>query len=59
VKRDSDERRALAKRARRMYDDGKTLVEIARELETSYGTAHALVKEAGGQMRKRGGPNAR
>lgn len=54
--RDVEARAALAKTALALYADGKTLVQIASELEVSYGKAHALVKEAGGTMRRRGGP---
>lgn len=37
------------------YEDGHTLVECGAEFGISYGKAHALVKEAGGTPRRRGG----
>lgn len=55
-RRDPEARKVLAEQARELYDTGKTLEVVARKLEVSYGTAHALIKEAGGTMRKRGGP---
>jgi hypothetical protein len=56
VRRDSEARKELAARAAALYAEGKTLVEIAKELEVSYGKTHALVKEGGARMRTRGGP---
>jgi hypothetical protein len=56
VKRDPEARKALAEQALELYTSGKTLEDVARRLEVSYGKAHALVKEAGGTLRRRGGP---
>jgi DNA-binding transcriptional regulator LsrR (DeoR family) len=56
VARDPEGRKALAIIALAMYTDGQTLVQIAEKLEVSYGKVHALIKEAGGEMRRRGGP---
>ena len=56
MRRGSEARKELAEQARTLYDEGLTLVAIAAQLEVSYGKAHALVKEAGGTMRRRGGP---
>jgi DNA-binding transcriptional regulator LsrR (DeoR family) len=56
VRRDPEARKELAARAAQMYIAGQTLVQIAEQLEVSYGKAHALAKEGGARMRTRGGP---
>lgn len=56
ARRDPEARAELAQQALIWYKEGHTLMRVAKELGVSYGKAHALVKEAGGEMRRRGGP---
>lgn len=47
-------RKLLAEDARRRYESGLTVVQVAVELECSYGKAYSLIGEAGGSIRPRG-----
>lgn len=54
AERDPRFKQALRARAAKMYREGKTLDEIAAELNVSKGRAYILALEGGAKMRPRG-----
>lgn len=49
------EREKLAKKLKKSYESGSSIRELAAETQRSYGFVHRILKDAGVQLRGRGG----